>query len=202
VAERKTNSTEYFNRTLAPVSTISFTKQLERKESVMSDKTVFVFIGTYANVDYAQQDYEAVQELHRAGVIGTYDVAVVEKDPEGKVHVHKHEKPTQHGAWTGIAVGALVGILFPPSIIGSAAVGGVAGGLIGHFWRGMSRGDMKELGETLDEGQAALVVVGRSELEKKLEKAMAHAQKQIEKQLKVDQKELEKELEAASKQAQ
>ncbi len=168
----------------------------------MSDKTVFVFIGTYADVDYAQQDYEAVKELHRAGVIGTYDVAIVEKDPEGKVHVHKHEKPTQHGAWTGIAVGALVGILFPPSIIGSAAVGGVAGGLIGHFWRGMSRGDMKELGETLDEGQAALVVVGRSELEKKLEKAMAHAQKQIEKQLKVDQKELEKELEAASKEAQ
>jgi len=202
MAERKTISIEYFNRALATVLTMPFTKRLERKESVMSDKTVFVFIGTYADVDYAQQDYEAVKELHRAGVIGTYDVAIVEKDPEGKVHVHKHEKPTQHGAWTGIAVGALVGILFPPSIIGSAAVGGVAGGLIGHFWRGMSRGDMKELGETLDEGQAALVVVGRSELEKKLEKAMAHAQKQIEKQLKVDQKELEKELEAASKEAQ
>ncbi len=53
----------------------------------------------------------------------------------------KHEKPTQHAAWTGIAVGAVVGILVPPSIIGSAAVLGVTDGLMGHLWRGMSRAD-------------------------------------------------------------
>lgn len=167
----------------------------------MSDKTVFVFIATYGSVDGALQDYEAVKELHHMGVIGTYDVAVVEKDPDGKVHVHKREKPTQHGAWTGIVVGAVVGILFPPSIIGSAIVGGVAGGVIGHLWRGMSRGDMKDLGEALDEGQAALVVIGQSKLTQKLEKAVAHAQKQVEKELNVDSKDLEKELEAASKEA-
>lgn len=165
------------------------------------NNNVFLFIGTYNNVDDARQDYEAVKELHRQGVIGTYDAAVVEKDREGKVHVHKREKPTQHGAWTGAAVGAVVGILFPPSVIASAIVGGAAGGLIGHFWRGMSRGDMKDLGEALDEGQAALVVIGRSELAKKLEKATSRAQKQVEKQLKVNSKELEKELEAASKEA-
>ena len=64
-------------------------------------------------------------------------------------------KPTQHGAWTGIGVGGLLGILFPPSLLGSAIVGGTAGAVIGHLWHGMSRGDMKDLGETLDEGQAA-----------------------------------------------
>jgi uncharacterized membrane protein len=167
----------------------------------MSDKTVFVFIATYGSVDDAHLDYQAVKDLHRLGVIGTYDAAVVEKDLDGKVHVHKREKPTQHGAWTGIAVGAVVGILFPPSIIGSAIVGGVAGGVIGHLWRGMSRGDMKDLGEALDEGQAALVVIGQSKLTQKLEKAVAHAQKQVEKELNVDSKDLEKELEAASKEA-
>ena len=46
---------------------------------------------------------------------------------------------------------------------------------------------------------AALVVIGRSELAKKIEKATARAQKRIEKQLKVDAKEFEKELEAESK---
>jgi uncharacterized membrane protein len=111
-------------------------------------------------VDYAQQDYEAVKALHSEGVLGTYDAGVVEKVADGKVHVHKREKPTQKGAWTGVAVGAVVGILFPPSLIGGALVGGAAGGLIGHLWHGMSRKDMKELGETLDEGQAALVVIG------------------------------------------
>ncbi len=163
------------------------------------DKEVFLFIGTYSNVQDAQSDYKAVKELHRQGIIGTYDAAVVEKDAQDRVHVHKHEKPTQHGAWTGIAVGAVVGLLTPLSLLGAAIIGGAAGGLAGHLWRGMSRKDMKELGETLDEGQAALVVIGRSELAKRIEKATERAQKRIEKQLKVDSKELEKELEHASK---
>jgi hypothetical protein len=30
---------------------------------------------------------------------------------------------TRHGAWGGAAAGAVVGILFPPAIIGSAIVG-------------------------------------------------------------------------------
>jgi uncharacterized membrane protein len=77
--------------------------------------------------------------------------------------VTKTEKPTQHGAWTGAGVGALVGILFPPSILGAAIVGAGAGGLTGHLSRGISRGDLKELGEGLEEGSAAVIVLGRVE---------------------------------------
>jgi|SRR5215467_468510 len=164
----------------------------------MANNEMFLFISTYRSVADAQMDYDAVKELHRQHIIGTYDAAVVNKDAEGKVHVHKREKPTQHGAWTGIAVGALVGLLTPISVVGGAAVGGAVGGLAGHFSRGMSRGDMKELGETLDQGQAALVVIGRSELAKQIEKATARAQKRVEKQLRVDGKEFERELNKAS----
>jgi uncharacterized membrane protein len=168
----------------------------------MADKenqVVFVFIGSYGSVDDALMDYAAVKDLYHNGVIDTYDAAVVEKDADGNVHVHKHEKPTQKGAWTGIAVGAVVGVLFPPSIIASAAVGGVAGGLIGHVWHGMSRGDMKDLGEYLDAGTAALVVVGKSSLEEKIAKATAKAQKKTEKQLNVDAKDFDKQLAEESK---
>ncbi len=165
----------------------------------MANNEMFLFIGTYPSLEDAQMDYDAVKDLHHQHIIGTYDAAVVNKDAEGKVHVHKHEKPTQHGAWTGIAVGALVGLLTPISVVGGAAAGGALGGLAGHFSRGMSRGDMKELGETLDQGQAALVVIGRSELAKQIEKATARAQKRVEKQLQVDGKELEKEMNKAAK---
>ena len=85
----------------------------------MADKenqVVFVFIGSYGSVDDALMDYTAVKDLYHNGVIDTYDAAVVEKDADGNVHVHKHEKPTQKGAWTGIAVGAVVGVLFPPPL--------------------------------------------------------------------------------------
>ena len=159
-------------------------------------QNVFVFIGSYSSVDDAEMDYTAVKQLYSDGVIDTYDAAVINKDADGNVHVSKHEKATQKGAWTGIGVGAVVGVLFPPAIIPMAAAGGVTGGVIGHVWRGMSRSDMKDLGDTLDAGTAALVVVGKSSLADKIAKATAKAQKRVEKQLNVDAKDFDKELAA------
>jgi len=166
----------------------------------MSDKPVFVYAATYASLDDAEADYDTLLDLHDADLVGTYDVAIINKDAEGKVHVTKHEKPTQHGAWTGLAVGAVIGVLFPPSIIGAAAVGAGSGALIGHFARGMSRGDMKELGDVLDDGQAALIVIGESKVGEQLDKDLERAQKSVEKQVDADRKDLEKELEQAEKQ--
>ena len=121
---------------------------------------VFIFIGTYASEVDARADYDVVKDLHAAGAVGTYDAAVVSKDDMGKVHVNKDETTTRHGAWGGAAAGALVGILFPPSIIGSALVGAAIGGVSGHLWKGMSRADIKEFGDAIDAGEAALVIVG------------------------------------------
>jgi len=166
----------------------------------MADKDVFLFVGAYKSEDDARADFDAVKALHAEGVIGTYDIALVTKDDQDRVHVKKHEKPTEHGVWTGVAVGALVGVLFPPSIIATAAVGGATGGLVGHFWRGMSRSDVKDLGEMIDNGQAALVVVGESKFEQYLDRAFARAQRRMEKQVKADAKEVQREIDAAAKQ--
>jgi len=110
---------------------------------------------------------------------------VVTKDYNGKVHVNKDEMATRHGAWGGAAVGAVLGILFPPSIIGTAAVGAAVGGVSGHLWRGMSRADVKEFGEVIDNGTAALVVVGESKIEQAVDKAGLKAEKHIAKELDV-----------------
>lgn len=176
-------------------------KQSMRARRNMSDRPVFVYASTYASTDDAWLDYEILLELHADKLVGTYDAAVVDKDADGKVHVHKHEKATQHGAWGGIAVGALVGVLFPPSLIGAAAVGGAVGGLGGHFRKGISRGDVKELGETLESGEAALIVIGESRIEEQLDKALTHAEKSIEKEIDADSKEFTQELQEAEKEA-
>jgi uncharacterized membrane protein len=167
----------------------------------MSDRPVFIYAATYANREDAFADYEALLELHAAKLIGTYDVALIAKDADGKVHVHKHEKPTQHGAWGGIAVGAVAGILFPPSILGAALVGGVVGGVGGHLRKGLSRGDAKELGELLEGGEAALIVIGESRIEEQLDKLLTRAQKTLEKEIDADNREFKRELEQAEKEA-
>jgi uncharacterized membrane protein len=167
----------------------------------MSDRPMFVYAAIYASRADADADYEGLLDLHAASLVGSYDVALIYKDAEGKVHVKKHEKPTQHGAWGGIAVGALVGVLFPPSVIGAAAVGGLVGGVGGHLRKGMSRGDSKELGELLEGGEAALIVIGQSRVEEQLAKALVRAEKTIEKEIEADQADFKRELEAAEKEA-
>ena len=152
---------------------------------------VFIFIGTYPTEDAARADYDIVKDLHAAGAVGTYDAAVVTKDIAGYVHVNKDELATRHGAWGGAAVGAVVGILFPPSILVSAAVGAAVGGIGGHLWRGMSRADVKEFGDIIDAGQAALVIVGESKVEQALQKASLKAEKRIAKQLDVSVKDVD-----------
>jgi uncharacterized membrane protein len=138
---------------------------------------IYLLVATYPNKDAAEADYEAVWKLHHTGHVGAYDAAVVTRDAGGKVHVHKREKTTQHGAWTGIGVGAVLGLVFPPAIIATAAAGGLAGGLVGHLWKGMSRKQMHDLGEQLDSGQAALVVIGPEILRDVLGDAVTKAER-------------------------
>ncbi|MGO9489819.1 MAG: DUF1269 domain-containing protein [Solirubrobacteraceae bacterium] len=165
----------------------------------MSDRPLFIYAATYADDANALADYDALLELHAEKLVGTYDVALITKDDEGKVHVMKHEKPTQHGAWGGIAVGAVLGVIFPPSVLASAAVGGLVGGVGGHLKKGISRGDAKELGELLEEGEAALIVIGESRVEEQLDKALTRAEKTIEKEIDADSKDFKRDLEEAEK---
>jgi hypothetical protein len=61
----------------------------------------------------------------------------------------------------------------------------------------MSRGDLKELGEHLDAGQAGLVVVAVSDMGAKVEQAMRRAEKVQAKQLKANTAEIERDAKAA-----
>ena len=129
----------------------------------MAIDTLMVFVGTYDSVEEAQADYQLVQELHtEAGLIDGYDAAVVERRDDGKVKiVKKHETPTRVGGVLGGGIGLATGLvvaLFPFAAVGGGLVAGTtAGGAIlgavaGHAAAGMSRHDLKELGEHLDAG--------------------------------------------------
>ncbi len=159
--------------------------------------SVFIYVGTYPDEEQARDDYQIIKDLHSAGAVGTYDAAVVTKD-DGHVHVNKDEMATRHGAWGGAAAGAVVGLLFPPAVIGTALVGAAVGGVGGHLWRGMSRADVKELGEVIDDGQAALVVVGESTVEQALDKAALHAEKRVAKEVDVSPEDIDRAVREAA----
>lgn len=163
----------------------------------MALDTFFAFIGVYSDPDDATADYEAVKDLHtEVGLIDAYDAAVVERTESGKVKIiKKHETPTRVGGAAGGGIGLATGLvlaLFPAAAIGTGLLAATTGGgallgaLAGHAAAGMSRKDLKELGEQLDAGTAGLVVVGVSDMEAKIERAMARAEKVQAKQLTAD----------------
>lgn len=165
------------------------------------NKRVVVYVATYADLNDAKTDYTAVKHLYSAGIIGTYDAAIISKDTTGKVAIVRTEIPTRIGGWTGLAVGTLVGLFFPPYLLWDLAIGSVAGALIGHFWRGLSRSDMEQIGDTLQKSTATLIVIGRSRLEEALQNAVKHAVKRFEKELNTDVATFNKDLTEAVNQS-
>jgi uncharacterized membrane protein len=154
----------------------------------MADETIYVYMALYHSQPDAWQDWASVKHLHSEGVVESYDAAIVTKV----------DYATGEGVGTAAGARAVVGVLLPPALIGSVAAGALTGGLIGHVWRGMSRKDMHELGDFLDQGDAALVVMSRHRLTDALADATAHAKDHVEKELKASQKDVEDELQKAS----
>ena len=170
--------------------------------------TFMAYIGIYDDVSDADADYELVKDLHvKANLIDAYDAAVVERRADGKVKItKKHETPTRVGGVLGGGVGLATGLvvaLFPFAAIGggllalTTAGGAVLGAVAGHAAAGMSREDLKELGEHLDAGQAGLVVVAVSDMGAKVEREMKRARKVEAKQLKADNAAIEADAKSA-----
>ena len=174
----------------------------------MAIDTFIVFAGVYDSPADAEADYQVVKDLHtKAGLIDAYDAAVIVRRADGKVKIaKKHETPTRAGGVLGGGVGLATGVvlvLFPFAAIGggllvaTTAGGAVLGAVAGHAAAGMSRHDLKELGEHLDAGQAGLVVVGVSDMQAKIERAMKKARKIEAKQMKADTAEIEADAKSA-----
>ena len=168
----------------------------------MAIDTLLVVVGVYGSVDDAKADYDLVGDLHtEAGLIDAYDAAVIERTDKGKTKiVKKHETPTRVGGALGGGMGLATGLvvaLFPFAavggglLVGTTAGGAILGAIAGHAAAGMSRHDLKELGEQLDEGTAGLVVVAVSDMGAKVERAMQRAEKLQRKQLEADVSEIE-----------
>jgi uncharacterized membrane protein len=175
----------------------------------MAVDTFMAYVGVYPSVADAEADYELVKDLHtEAGLIDAYDAALIERRADGKVKItKKHETPTRVGGVLGAGVGLATGLvvaLFPFAAIGggllaaTTAGGAVLGAVAGHAAAGMSRNDLKELGERLDAGEAGLVVVAVSDMGAKVKDAMQRAESVEAKELKADTADIERDANAAA----
>ena len=96
------------------------------------------------------------------------DAVIVVHDADGKVKLHQARSTTGAGAAGGAAWGGLIGLLFLAPFLGMA-VGAASGALAGKMADfGVNDQFLKSLGEKLEPGSAALIVLSQSNAPEKV----------------------------------
>ena len=105
--------------------------------------------------------YEALRDAETRRAIDIQGVLVVDADYQGKISVRKM---TDHHTRTGFAWGAVAGvalaIIFPPSLLAGAALGGVVGAAVGKAGNIATKSDVaKDLADVITPGTSGIVAV-------------------------------------------
>ncbi|MFI9561741.1 DUF1269 domain-containing protein [Nonomuraea endophytica] len=170
-----------------------------------------VIAATYQDESDAVADYAAAKELYSEwNIADSYDAAVLAKDEDGRVRiVRRHEQPAVHAGGAGLLIGLAVGAvvaLFPAVTLGGGLLAGAVGGALigaitGHVVAGMSRADLKDLGETLDDCTCGLVIVASEDVSLRLDGALSHCDGQVVRDLTHDSDRLKEDIERAMAEA-
>ncbi|MFI6297949.1 DUF1269 domain-containing protein [Nonomuraea sp. NPDC050790] len=113
----------------------------------------------YPDVATAETVRARLFDLQKQNLITLEDAAIVERKEDGKIKLHQSTSTTGVGAAGGALWGGLIGLLFFMPLLGMAlgAAAGAAGGALTDV--GVNDDFMKELGEKMPPGTAALFLL-------------------------------------------
>jgi uncharacterized membrane protein len=140
----------------------------------MSSNPVQVFIAAYQSeggADAALKDFRA---MDREGSIELIDAAVAVHTADGKVKIEETADPSGK-TWgkRGAIAGGVVGLIFPPSIIAGALVGGAGGGIWGKLRdKGFKDEDLKAIAESLPPGSSAIIAIAEDRVVERLQRGL------------------------------
>jgi uncharacterized membrane protein len=145
----------------------------------MSENPIQLFVAVYGDEVQAKQALKDFQTMHREGSIDLIDAAVIVHTAEGKVKFEETADPSgKRWAKRGAVAGGIVGLIFPPSIIASAIVGGGAGGIWGRVRdKGFKDEELKEIGESMEPGTSAIIAIAEDRVIEQLERGLAGYQR-------------------------
>jgi uncharacterized membrane protein len=140
----------------------------------MAKTNLRMIAAIYPDQEHANTILETIQKMHSASNVTLVDAALVTKSEDGKINIQEtKEVTTRKGAKRGAIIAGIFGVIYPPSLIASVLVGGGIGGLWGKMRdTGIKTGDMKEVGDKVQPGQVALVVLAEPESVPPIERAM------------------------------
>ena len=144
--------------------------------AVVTDGAYALVVADFSDIDAAWEAYEELDQLDAAS-LKIEGVLVLKKGDDGTVEVQKlTDRSARRGLGWGVVGGVVLGVLFPPTIIGSAAVLGAAGAGIGGLQKRHHRKELaEELTGAIDPGHSGLVLLLSDPAAVELQKALAKA---------------------------
>ena len=144
-----------------------------------------IMFAVYDSEDGAAAAVESLRAMDKAETIDIIDAATLVKDAEGNTTVKQESLPSvKKGLGVGALIGGAIGLLFPPSILGAAAIGaGVGAGSAKLAKMALENEDLKEAAEGLEPGSSAFIAVVENTWAKQLQTAIAGYQKLAEHEL-------------------
>ena len=145
--------------------------------AAVSDGTYTLFVADFSDTDTAWDAYQELKSLEDGTTVAVDGVVVVKRAADGAPEV---QKATDHSARSGLKWGVVggvaLGVIFPPSIIGSAAVLGAVGAADGKLRQLHHRKELTEQLETaIAQGHSGLVALVSDPGAVKIRKALQQA---------------------------
>jgi len=149
----------------------------------ISDGAYTLIAADFADTDIAMEAYEALKKVEDGETVKIDGVVVVRRDAGGKLEVQKAtDHSTREGLTWGAVGGAVLGVLFPPSIIASALVVGAGGGVIGKLRERHHKKELaKELEDAIAPGHSGIIALVSDPGEIRIRKALEKADRIVEK---------------------
>ena len=140
----------------------------------MTENQVQVFVAVFEDEGRAGAALKDFRAMDREGSIDLIDAVVVVRTTDGKVAFEETADPSgKKWAKRGAIAGGLVGLIFPPSLIVGAAVGGAGGGVWGKIRdKGFRDEDLKAVGESLQPGTSAIIAIAEDRMIERLERGL------------------------------
>jgi uncharacterized membrane protein len=140
----------------------------------MTTNEVEVFVAAFGDEEQAGSALKDFQTMDREGSIELIDAAVIVRRADGTVKFEETADPSgKKWAKRGAIAGGLVGLIFPPSILATAAVGAAGGGIWGKVRdKGFQDGDLRAIGESLEPGTSAIIAIAEDRVIERLERGV------------------------------
>jgi uncharacterized membrane protein len=150
--------------------------------AAVTDGAYALFVADFADLTTAWEAYEAIKSVEDGRTLEIDGVIVVKRDADGKVEVQKAtDHSTKRGLTWGMVGGAALGLIFPPSIIGGAAVAGGVGAAVGKVRQLHHRSELAdELAQAIAPGHSGIVALVSDPGAVEIRKALALAEAIVE----------------------